>query len=595
MPSDYLPLLSGTSWSDVKAVQFFLFPAASPSAEWQLTKVLNNMEKRFIRVGRLSYTKIQGVIVKVMVDISAGAPRDSVFSGIQEAFSQTVVLTLPVHFLSGKERLLLEFERISSWNSTCIETFVQNDFSVNISGTNSQVFKTKIDILNLIEKFQGRSPQIFSSHINAASLINSGARVYFETKILSKKAVVSRSINETFVSAAKKPEESVLKTSLTIDRIKFVYLVTYIRASLEDILVKNEAYIEEVRDASEAVEVVVSSLAKKNLACAVSEILMLCSSIVTVHIQKMSPHSAAKVFVLDLGTSIVIVGESAEVKQVLREINLPCRLMMGISAPVEEFICGKKNGKINKVARESQCVLSIQKDPELSLVIQGCARNVEFSLALVEDELPAEYSFYLHEKHHKRIIGYGGKSIQRLMKKHGVYIKFDSSTNTNHNVIIKTPKKNKESLYKMYKDVMELAGEVPVMSLGIWSSLSYLDFYAVGFGVYSLESQVVKVFTKDPVDVQYYLLEPEEKKETKAPKVYSIEEKVVVASEKPLEIGKLITPRLWSKNSSLSTYFSRDHGDPLFSEDGLWGRKWKSSFLDTWQTMPWRGKSFSRM
>jgi len=40
------------------------------------------------------------------------------------------------------------------------------------------------------------------------------------------------------------------------------------------------------------------------------------------------------------------------------------------------------------------------------------------------EELPAEISFHVPEVYHKRIIGVGGRSIQRIMKRFGVYVKF---------------------------------------------------------------------------------------------------------------------------------------------------------------------------
>lgn len=43
---------------------------------------------------------------------------------------------------------------------------------------------------------------------------------------------------------------------------------------------------------------------------------------------------------------------------------------------------------------------------------------------MLQEELPAEISFHVPEAYHKRIIGVGGKNIQRIMKKYGVYVKF---------------------------------------------------------------------------------------------------------------------------------------------------------------------------
>lgn len=40
-------------------------------------------------------------------------------------------------------------------------------------------------------------------------------------------------------------------------------------------------------------------------------------------------------------------------------------------------------------------------------------------LSMLQEELPAEVSFHVPESYHKRIIGVGGKNIQRIMKKYG--------------------------------------------------------------------------------------------------------------------------------------------------------------------------------
>jgi len=314
--------------------------------------------------------------------------------------------------------------------------------------------------------------------------------------------------------------------------------------------------------------------------------------------ESLAAHNA-RIFLLGSGGSLAIIGESTEVRQALREIGLPCRIEMAISPAIEEFICGKKNGKINKVAKESQCAVFIRKEEELYLVIQGSPRNAEFSLSMVEDELPAEYSFYLHEKYHKKIIGYGGKTIQRLMKKNGVYIKFESKASAAHNVVIRTPRKNKDSLQKMYKDVMELAGEPPVMVQGAWSSLAYCDFYAIRFDVFRLRMNEVEVFAKEHVEVQYYLVSQEKIEEIRGRKrieeICKIDNMIVVASLDLVKGGKPVTLKTWKKQEAASTYFSREYGDALFSEEGIWNKKWRISFLDTWQGSSWRSRGFSRM
>lgn len=82
----------------------------------------------------------------------------------------------------------------------------------------------------------------------------------------------------------------------------------------------------------------------------------------------------------------------------------------------------------------------------------------------LQNELPAEISFFVPEICHRRIIGVAGKNIQRVMKQYGVYVKFSSNEElatfggyfeNEHNVVARTPEKNIHSLQKLKAAVME--------------------------------------------------------------------------------------------------------------------------------------------
>ncbi|KAI8810889.1 hypothetical protein BJ742DRAFT_885674, partial [Cladochytrium replicatum] len=134
-----------------------------------------------------------------------------------------------------------------------------------------------------------------------------------------------------------------------------------------------------------------------------------------------------------------------------------------------EFINGKKNGKINKIIKTSGCKIVFQDNlNEYNMLIEIYnpipVRAME-GLNLLEDELPAEISFYVPETYHKRIIGVGGKNIQRIMKKYGVYVKFSNADEfsqlggyyeNDDNVIARTPAKNASNLEYLKESIMEL-------------------------------------------------------------------------------------------------------------------------------------------
>jgi predicted PilT family ATPase len=90
-------------------------------------------------------------------------------------------------------------------------------------------------------------------------------------------------------------------------------------------------------------------------------------------------------------------------------------------------------------------------------------QGVIHGLSMLQEELPAEISFHVPETYHKRIIGVGGRSIQRIMKKYGVYVKFNSSEelaaallDNEDNVVARTPGKNALNLDNLKQAVMEL-------------------------------------------------------------------------------------------------------------------------------------------
>ena len=86
-------------------------------------------------------------------------------------------------------------------------------------------------------------------------------------------------------------------------------------------------------------------------------------------------------------------------------------------------------------------------------------------LSMLQEELPAEVSFHVPESYHKRIIGVGGKNIQRIMKLYGVYVKFSNAEefaalggylDNEDNVVARTPAKNAINLESLKQSVMEL-------------------------------------------------------------------------------------------------------------------------------------------
>lgn len=134
-----------------------------------------------------------------------------------------------------------------------------------------------------------------------------------------------------------------------------------------------------------------------------------------------------------------------------------------------DFISGKKNGKINKIMKTSGAKIRFMpfiNDYNFIIEVESTSFTKALDgLTLLQEELPAEISFYVPESYHKRIIGVGGKNIQRIMKKYGVYVKFSNTEefaslggyyNNEDNVVARTPMKNQINLDNLRHAVMEL-------------------------------------------------------------------------------------------------------------------------------------------
>ncbi|KAJ7293343.1 cytoplasmic protein [Mycena rebaudengoi] len=143
------------------------------------------------------------------------------------------------------------------------------------------------------------------------------------------------------------------------------------------------------------------------------------------------------------------------------------RFQIELANEHREFISGKKNGKINKIMQTTNVKIKFEtfNDHNFLIDIAGPDGSVLQGLSLLQEELPAEISFHVPEAYHKRIIGVGGRSIQRIMKKYGVYVKFSNAeefaalggyNDNDDNVVARTPAKNAINLDNLKQSVMEL-------------------------------------------------------------------------------------------------------------------------------------------
>ncbi|KAI0768502.1 cytoplasmic protein [Trametes elegans] len=152
---------------------------------------------------------------------------------------------------------------------------------------------------------------------------------------------------------------------------------------------------------------------------------------------------------------------------IVKTFHHEIRFQIELANEHREFISGKKNGKINKIMQTTGVKIKFETFNEHNFLIDIAGSDVSVlqGLTLLQEELPAEISFHVPESYHKRIIGVGGRSIQRIMKKYGVYVKFSNAeefaamggyNDNEDNVIARTPAKNAMNLENLKQAVMEL-------------------------------------------------------------------------------------------------------------------------------------------
>ena len=154
------------------------------------------------------------------------------------------------------------------------------------------------------------------------------------------------------------------------------------------------------------------------------------------------------------------------------------------SSIIRDFVSGKKDGKLHKIMRDignlSLGIVDAEANGDIAFELSGTsAPAVMEALEMLEGELPAELVFHLPESHHRRLIGHGGQTIQKIMKQCAVYIKFLNRTEATRthghpeldrweravgmseaaNVVIKTPRKNLAALQEAKQMVFEMAAD----------------------------------------------------------------------------------------------------------------------------------------
>lgn len=154
----------------------------------------------------------------------------------------------------------------------------------------------------------------------------------------------------------------------------------------------------------------------------------------------------------------------------ITQVPYQLRVKIELANEHKEFVSGKKNGKINKIMGQCNVQIIFDGFNEYNFNIDVMAASYDSlkqGLTLVEQEMPASISFHVPDQYHKRIIGIGGQHIQRIMKKHSVFVKFSNAMDRGgmgredddlkvDNVICRTPARNAQNLDAVKNEILEM-------------------------------------------------------------------------------------------------------------------------------------------
>ncbi|SCV00884.1 LANO_0F09054g1_1 [Lachancea nothofagi CBS 11611] len=178
-------------------------------------------------------------------------------------------------------------------------------------------------------------------------------------------------------------------------------------------------------------------------------------------------------------TNFVLIGASQDIAKAtasIEKLNIPgnvqIRYLLELHPEYRDFISGKKNGKITRIMENAKCSIALESQENasnmcLSLISDSFA-DAKIGVQLLNDELPAEDSFFIPEAYHRPIIGTRGSVIQTIMRRYNVFIQFsntyqshqnDIGLNRHDNVIIRCPYKNRKSIPAAKEELKRIVAE----------------------------------------------------------------------------------------------------------------------------------------
>ncbi|RVD91555.1 KH domain containing protein [Tubulinosema ratisbonensis] len=267
--------------------------------------------------------------------------------------------------------------------------------------------------------------------------------------------------------------DKIYKEEYHFNFLSFKYCLYYFRNEIDDILSFNKCKL----TFSENKKVILMGNNQLQFKSCLREICNIYFNVFYCEIV-FEPPLVDNIFIFKTENKYILIGSYEKIIEILCLDKSISKISFCANKDYEEIFKNPKGqSKLQKILKETGVSIKTSvKDEWIEFEISGLSKKLIKTLYLLNQEKPMEINFFVQEKEHKKLIGYGGKNIQKYMKKHSVYIKFMNeperiSLGYTGNVIIKTPLRNANSLIKMKDEILGATSDknepniIPIMDL----------------------------------------------------------------------------------------------------------------------------------
>lgn len=398
-----------------------------------------------------------------------------------------VMLEIPLVLYSVKSTLFKYLKE--QLKDVLVAVQISDTVFLHLYGIRKLVLKARLDAYKIFFKFL----KINYDEDKNSLLINDVSSTYkIVDSYINNKESVFITINDLNVLNLDKPkynsqtsedqnsetknEKKIFTKEFNFDEVIFKFCLYYYSNEIEDILSFNQCFL----NISDDFKIRLCGNDFVQFKNCVNEIYNIYFDIVYCDLT-FEPNYTSEIFLFKTHTNIHVIGSIDKIIEILCLERSRATVKLNTNKEFEEVLKNNKGqSKLHKIIKETNVNIKTHIfETWVEFEITGQSNKVARTLFLLKQEKPTQICFFIDEKDHKKLIGHGGKNIQKYMKKHSVYIKFMNEPERiklgyTGNVIIKTPLKNAINLLKMKNEIVNSSNEKIEPNI-----ISIIDFYNI--------------------------------------------------------------------------------------------------------------------